>query len=185
MVQAIGLRAWLRVRASLPTCLRLSFLFSKDVYHLRRHILQSQVLRPPTHTSRLSLIHFATPRYYYGGLLENNGDPVNVLARAERAGEKGAAPPERLVKITRLKAAAANLAECMPVYLAASLIAWLAGVRPEHQNAYHIVWLASRIAYKWAYLQGKGMLRTMFFNMSMIPTVTMLIHSGNMLASQF
>ncbi|KAK1220838.1 hypothetical protein PQX77_016358 [Marasmius sp. AFHP31] len=144
---------------------------------------------PPTPVVSLILTYsinlFATPRYYYGGLLENNGDPANVLARAERAGEKGAAPPDRLVKITRSKAATANLAECMPVYLAASLIAWLAGVRPEHQNAYHIVWLASRIAYKWAYLQGKGTLRTMFFNMSMIPTVTMLIHGGNMLASQF
>ncbi|KAG7086908.1 hypothetical protein E1B28_002826 [Marasmius oreades] len=126
----------------------------------------------------------ATPRQYYGPILgKNNEDPASLLRRAEN--EKGAVPPEKLVKITRAKAAATNLAENMPLFIVASLVSWLAGVEPEYQNAYHIIWFLSRAAYKWAYLQGNGTLRSIFYNTAAIPTFAMLIHGGNLLAKKY
>ncbi|KAG7098608.1 hypothetical protein E1B28_000531 [Marasmius oreades] len=126
----------------------------------------------------------ATPRQYYGPLLgKNNDDPASLLSRAEH--EKGVVPPEKLVKITRAKGAAANLAENMPLYVVASLVSWLAGVKPEYQNAYHSVWFLCRVAYKWAYLQGNGTLRSIFFFSASVSTFVMLIHGGNLLATKY
>ncbi|KAK1225582.1 hypothetical protein PQX77_011477 [Marasmius sp. AFHP31] len=122
---------------------------------------------PPTPIVSLILTYslniIASPRQYYGPLLgKNNEDPASLLANAEREGEKGGVTKAQLVKITRAKGAAANLAENMPLFIVASLVGWLGGVKPEYQNLYHATWFASRAAYKWAYLQGEGNLRTLF-----------------------
>ncbi|KAF9255284.1 hypothetical protein L218DRAFT_1008744 [Marasmius fiardii PR-910] len=125
----------------------------------------------------------ATPRTYYGNPLKDNNDPANTIRRAEN--EKGVVPPQTLIKITRAKAATANLAENMPLFIVATLVGWLGGVSPEYQNAYHIIWFLSRAAYKWAYLQGKGTLRSFLFNLAIFPTFAMLIHGGNLLAKKY
>ncbi|KAL0573764.1 hypothetical protein V5O48_008191 [Marasmius crinis-equi] len=145
---------------------------------------------PPTPILSLiftySLNVIATPRQYYGPLLgKNNDDPANLLAGAERDGEKGLIPKDKLVMITRARGAAANLNENMPMFVVASLVGWLAGVTPEYQNLYHAIWFFSRVAYKWAYLNGEGNLRSLFYATGFFSTVTMLIHGGNLLALKY
>ncbi|EOD43509.1 putative membrane-associated eicosanoid glutathione metabolism protein [Neofusicoccum parvum UCRNP2] len=114
---------------------------------------------PPTPIVSLILTYginvVATPRMYYSDKLlgENNVDPASLINRAEQ--EKGVVNHERRTKMIRSKAAAANLVENMPLYLVASLVGWLGGVKPEYQNAYHAVWFLGRVAYKWAYLTGR------------------------------
>ncbi|OJD38836.1 membrane-associated eicosanoid glutathione metabolism protein [Diplodia corticola] len=140
---------------------------------------------PPTPIVSLFLTYainvVATPRMYYSSKLlgENNQDPASLLARAEQ--EKGVVSPEQRTKIIRSKAAAANLAEAMPLYLVASLVGWLGGVSPEVQNSYHAVWFLSRVGYKWAYLNAKGEARSAFHMVATIATLSMLFVGGNAL----
>ncbi|KAF4302991.1 Membrane-associated eicosanoid/glutathione metabolism (MAPEG) protein [Botryosphaeria dothidea] len=123
----------------------------------------------------------ATPRMYYSTRLlgENNKDPASLIHHAEQ--DKGVVSPEKRTKIIRSKGAAANLAENMPLYLVATLVGWLGGVSPGYQNLYHLVWFLSRSGYKWAYLQGKGTARSMFFNVAILANFTMLVVGGNAL----
>ncbi|KAF2138516.1 uncharacterized protein K452DRAFT_87627 [Aplosporella prunicola CBS 121167] len=142
---------------------------------------------PPTPILSLILTYalnvIASPRQYYGPLLgENNQDPATLLARAKN--EKGVVSHEQQVKITRSQGAADNLKENMPLFVVASLVGWLGGVKPEYQNLYHFLWLVGRYGYKYAYLQGKGELRSGLFMVAQIATITMLIHGGNALAAK-
>ncbi|KAF2091979.1 hypothetical protein K490DRAFT_53141 [Saccharata proteae CBS 121410] len=140
---------------------------------------------PPTPILSLlftyALNMIATPRQYYGSMTapENNAAPAECLARAET--EKGHVSPEQLKMIRRAKGAAGNLQEVMPLYLVASLTAWLGGVSPEYQNVYHLVWLLGRIGYKYCYLNGIGEARSGLFVLTQIANIAMLIHGGNAL----
>lgn len=131
---------------------------------------------PPTPILSLFLTYginiVATPRMYYSSKLlgENNQDPASLIHRSET--EKGAVSHEQRTKIIRAKAAAANLTEVFPLYLVASLVGWLGGVKPEYQNAYHAIWFLSRAAYKWAYLTGNGTARSLLLYVLPIPEST-------------
>ncbi|KAK0663868.1 hypothetical protein DIS24_g1167 [Lasiodiplodia hormozganensis] len=140
---------------------------------------------PPTPILSIVLTYainvVATPRMYYSDKLlgENNQDPASLLNRAEQ--EKGHVSHEQRTKIIRAKAAAANLLEVSPLYLAATLVGWLGGVSPQLQNAYHATWFLSRAGYKWAYLNGQGAARTTLFMVAFFSTLAMLFTGGNAL----
>ncbi|KAF4544384.1 Membrane-associated eicosanoid/glutathione metabolism (MAPEG) protein [Lasiodiplodia theobromae] len=126
---------------------------------------------------------FRTPRQFYGSVIKHNDDPTEALVRAEH--EKGHVSPKRLGMMRRSAAASSNLQECVPVFIAGAMAAWVGGVDPYRQNVYHIIWVVARWAYKDAYLRQAGLLRTALYFISMFVSIALLVEGGNLVTERY